>query len=181
MLIIIISAIFIPACLSLVFSLIQKKSIKINKTMSNENFTVMMPDMFLSLGVITILISFLLMMGFTLFSEELPHYVFYVFTGLFIWVGMYLIVQTLTFRVNVNGEKITVYSFLRKPYSFTFNDIASAVRQVKNNQLNSERIVIKTLSGKRLIVENAEISYKRFRDKIQMKVKSEYLTGFDVY
>ena len=175
----VLSAIYIPACLSLVFALMKKKRIKINKTMTDKNFTVMLPDTILVIGVIAVLVFSIVMFCFTFFSDEIPHYIFYVIFGFFLWVGIYMIVQTLTFKVNVKGEVITVYSFLRKPYSFAFSDIVSAVRQVKNNQVNSERIVIKTSSRKRLIVENAELAYVRFREKIQLKVKSEYLTGFD--
>lgn len=90
-----------------------------------------------------------------------------------------MIVKTITFKVIVEGNKITVFSAFRKPYSFTFSEIALAVRQVKNNQKKSERIVITTSNGKRLIVENAEIGYKRFAKRIQSEVKKELLVGFE--
>jgi hypothetical protein len=97
---------------------------------------------------------------------------------LFFGVGIYLIIKTLTFKVIVEGNKLTVFSAFRKPYSFTFSEIVSAVRQVKNNQKKSERIVIKTSGGKRVIVENAEINYKRFAKRIQTEVNKERLDGF---
>ncbi len=176
---IILTVILIPACLSLVFALMQKKRIKISKTMSDKNFTVMIPNVVLIIGAMCALMSLTVLLCFTFFSDEIPHYIFYVTFGFFIWGGMYLIIKTLTFKVNVKGELITVYSFLRKPYSFTFSDIVSAVRQVKNNQVKSEIIVIKTCTRKRLVVESAEIAYVRFRKKIQSEVKSEYLIGFE--
>ena len=92
---------------------------------------------------------------------------------------MYLILKTLNFKVIVKGENITVFSTFRKPYSFTFNEIVSAVRQVKKNQVKSERIVIRTVDGRKLIVESVEISYERFAKRIQAEVRSEYLVGFE--
>lgn len=146
--------------------------------MSDENFTVMIPDIVLIIGVLDVIVDSTLLLCFTFLSEEIPHIIFYVFFGLFLSLGMYLIIKTLTFKVVVKGKKITVYSPFRKVYSFTFDEITSAVRQVKKNQLKSERIVIKNKAGKRLIVESAEISYKRFVKKIQLEVKNEYLVGF---
>ena len=90
-----------------------------------------------------------------------------------------MIVKTLNFKVIVKEKKITVFSAFRKPYSFTFGEIVSAVRQTKKNQMKSERIVVKTVSGKRLIVESSEISYKRFAKKVQLEVRREYLVGFE--
>ena len=58
---------------------------------------------------------------------------------------------------------------MRKEYSFTFDEIVSVVRQVKKNKVKSERLIIKTCAGKKLIVENAEISYDRFKKVIISK------------
>lgn len=118
-------------------------------------------------------------MGFTFLSDERPHLIFYVFFGLGIWLGTYLCVKTLTFKVVVKDEIITVFTAFKKPYSFTFDEIVSAVHQVKKNQMKSERIVIKTTNKKRLIVESGEVSYKRFAKKVQLEVKKEYLVGFE--
>lgn len=125
------------------------------------------------------LMSLTVLLGFTFLSNERPHFIFYVVFGLFLWLGTYLIVKTLNFKVIVKEKKITVFSAFRKPYSFTFGEIVSAVRQTKKNQMKSERIVVKTVSGKRLIVESSEISYKRFAKKVQLEVRREYLVGFE--
>ena len=124
------------------------------------------------------LMALTVLLGFTFLSNERPHFIFYVVFGLFLWLGTYLIVKTLNFKVIVKEKKITVFSAFRKPYSFTFGEIVSAVRQIKN-QMKSERIVVKTVSGKRLIVESSEISYKRFAKKVQLEVRREYLVGFE--
>lgn len=91
---------------------------------------------------------------------------------------MYLIVKTLTFKVIVKDETITVFLPFRKTYSFNFSEITSVVRQTKKNRANSERIIIKTTINKKLIVESGAISYKRFVKKIQILVDNEYLKGF---
>lgn len=175
---IILSTIFVPACVMLIFSLIQKNGTKKSRTMSDENFTIMIPSIVLVIGAMCALMSTAVLLGFTFFSDEYPHFIFYVTIGLLFWLGMYLFLKTLTFKVIVKGETITVFSAFKKPYTFTFSEIISAVRQVKTNQTKSERIVIRTSDGKKLIVESAEISYKRFSKRIQSEVKSEYLTGF---
>lgn len=163
----------------LIFSVIQKAGVKESKTMSDENFTIMIPSIVLIIGAMCALMSTVVLLGFTFLSNERPHFIFYVTFGLFFWFGMYLILRTLTFKVMVKGEKITVFSVFKNPYTFTFSEIVSAVRQVKKSQTKSERLVIKTANGKKLIVESIEVSYKRFAKKIQLEVKSEYLVGFE--
>lgn len=160
-------------------SAIQKSNSKINKTISAENFVVMIPKTVLFIGIIGDLMFALIVLGFTCFSEELPHIIFYIVFGLFFWLGTYLILKTQKFRVIVKGKEITVCSVFAKPYTFTFNDIISAVRQVKRNQVKSERIVVRTAFGKKLIVESTEISYKRFLQRVKSEVKSERLFGFE--
>ena len=176
---IILSIIFVPACVMMIFSIIRKAETKESKTMSDENFTVTIPSVVLTIGAIVSFTMLAVLLGFTFLSDERPHFIFYVIFGLLFWLGTYLIVKTFTFKVIVKGNRITVSSALKKTYSFTFGEIISVVRQVKKNQIKSERIVIKTETGKRLIVESSEISYKRFVKKVQLEVKNEYLVGFE--
>lgn len=176
---IILSAIFVPACAMAVLSALQKSSNKTSKSMTNEHFIVMVPKMVLMIGIACVLMSVIVLLGFTLFSNELPHMIFYLVFGLFLWLGTYLVLKTLKFKVIVKGKEIIVYSVFKKPYTFTFSEIISAVRQVKRNQMKSERIVVKTVSGKKLIVESTEISYKRVLQRIKSEVKSERLFGFE--
>lgn len=176
---IILSAFFVPACVMSVFSAIQTSHRKTSKTMSDKHFVIMLPKTVLVIGIVGDLMFAGIVLGFTLFSGELPHIVFYIVFGLFFWFGTYLVLKTLKFRVIVKGEKITVCSVFIKPYTFTFSEIVSAVRQVKRNQVKSERIVVKTVSGRRLVVESTEISYKRFLQRVKSEVKSEHLFGFE--
>ena len=76
-----------------------------------------------------------------------------------IWLGTFLILKTTMFKVVVNNEDITVYSIFKKPYSFTFSDIIAVQRQVKERYTPAERIVVKTKSGRKVIVEHSEAGY----------------------
>lgn len=171
--------IFLPACVALAFFIMQKAETKTSNTRSDEDFTVILPSIVAMVGGIEALTSLAVLLGFTFLSDERPHFIFYMVFGFGYLLGMYLIIKTLTFKVIVKKKKVTVFSSLKKPYSFTFDEVVSAVRQVKKNQIKSERIVIKTTSGKRLIVESSEISYKRFAKKVQLEVRKECLVGFE--
>jgi len=80
---------------------------------------------------------------------------------------------------TMSDDEITVHSFFSQSYTFTFGEIVSVLRQVKRNQLRSERMVIKTATAKKLIVESSEISYERFLQRIRAEVKRELLVGFE--
>ena len=147
--------------------------------MSDRHFVVMLPRAVLAVGIANDFICTVAILGFTFFSEELPSMIFYVVFGMFLWIGTYLILKTLRFKVVVKDEEITVYFIMIKPYTFSFNEIVSVVRQIKENQIKSERVVVKTISGKKLIVESSEISYERFLQRIESEVKREYLSGFE--
>lgn len=176
---IILMAIFLPACVMAFLSMIQQSNIKASKTTSDEQFVVMISKIVISIGLVLDFLCVMIVIGFTLFSEKIPHIIFYIIFGLGIWLGTYLALKTLKFKVIVKGEEITVQNIFGKPFTFTFSEIVSAVRQVKKNQVKSERIVVKTTSGKKLIVESSEISYKRFLLRIKSEVKSECLFGFE--
>lgn len=175
----IISVILIPTCVMIILSVIQNWGSKTSEIKSDKHFVIMIPNIVWVIGMVCAIMALLVMLGFTLFSNELPHLIFYLVFGFFFGLGLYLILKTLYFKVIVADEKITVFATFRKPYTFTFSEIISAIRQVKKNQIKSERIVIKTVSGKRVVVESSEISYKRFMQRIKSEVKSEYLFGFE--
>ena len=168
----------LPSGIALIFSVMQNQTIEVSKTMTNKNFTVALPNMVLIVGAMAVFTALAVMLGFTFLSDEKPLLIFYVVFGALLWLGTYLIVKTLTFKVMVRDNLITVYSAFRRPYSFTFSEIASAVRQVKDNQVKSERIVIKTTTNRKLIVERTEISYRKFVARILSEVPQERLVGF---
>ena len=74
----ILSAIFVPAIVMLVFSLLKKSNITLRKTMSDEHFMVMLPKIVLYIGIAADVVFGLVLVLFTFFSEELPHVIFYI-------------------------------------------------------------------------------------------------------
>lgn len=178
---IILSVIFVPIFVSIAFYYLQKSKTKTIKKTTNEQFVVKLPEAVLVIGIIVILMCTSLIIGFTFFSEETPHLIFYIVFGFFLWLGTFLVLKTLKFKLIVTGKEIKVHSIFLKSFIFTFSDIISAVRQVKKNQLKSERLVIKTINGKKIIVESSLVSYNRFYKKIISEVKNECLHGFDFY
>ena len=169
---------FLPVCVAAVICAVRKPACKTNSKISDETFTVMLPPAVSVVGAACALLSLTVLLGFSLGSAQQPHFVFYVVFGLFFWIGSYLFLKALKFRVTVTGEEITVSPLFFKSYTFAFDEIVSVVRQVKINQTRSERIVIKTSSEKKFVVENAEIGYARFLQKITQKVDKEILFGF---
>ena len=141
-------------------------------------FEVRLPTGVLVLGIALDGALVLLVLGFTFFSKERPHVLMYVTIGAFRWLGLYLALKALCFKAVVKREGIRVYSIITRPYAFSFRDIVSAVRQVKNNRVQSERILLKTAAGQKLIVERAEEGYERFRDLIAAKVDAGLRKGF---
>lgn len=153
------------------------KQVKITKT--KENFVVSIPRIVFWIGAVESIVCWLVMTLFTVFSDPDPHWIFYITFGLFSLLGLYLVVKTVTFRVVVKGDLITVYSALRRPYSFRFNEIVFVKRQVKQTYYGQgERMIIKAKDKKRVIVESSEISYFRMLDKIKNKVSNDLRTGF---
>ena len=153
------------------------KQVKITKT--KENFVVSIPRIVFWIGAVESIVCWLVMTLFTVFSDPDPHWIFYITFGLFSLLGLYLVVRTVTFRVVVKGDLITVYSALRRPYSFRFNEIVFVKRQVKQTYYGQgERMIIKAKDKKRVIVESSEISYFRMLDKIKNKVSNDLRTGF---
>lgn len=185
--VIILAIIYIPVCVFLLFGLISASKNKINKQSRKNSFTVYIPEFVAAIGVGGVVISTIVVIIQTfqtfLSAEQPPitaYIVFYGFFGGFIYLCAYLIVRTFKWKVVVSYDIITVYPLLYKPYSFTVNNIVSAKRQVKNNKVKSERIVIHTDAGKKLIVENAEVSYMRFLKMIKLNANPEVLKGFDL-
>jgi uncharacterized membrane protein YjgN (DUF898 family) len=174
----ILTATFVPVCVTLIFALLGKTNISEFDEMSHEQFIVSLPKTFFVIGLISDLFFAVAIIGLPFISKENPHVGFCIIFGLFLWLGTFLILKAWRFRVVVNGEDITVYSIIRVPYTFTFSDIISVRRQVKRNRIKSERIIVKTKSGRKLILESSEISYEKFQMKIKSKVCPELLIGF---
>ena len=170
----------------LFYSSIAKAKIAADGKMTDELFCVMLPKAILILGVVVVFMCAMVILFFSIFPKnpsEAPTapqgIVFFIVFGGFSLLGLYLALRAAKFKVVVEGEKVTVYPIFIKPYTFTFYEIVSVIRQVSKNKLKSEGLLIKTISGKNLRIESAEISYDRFLRRIKAEVKSELLIGFE--
>lgn len=67
--------------------------------MHDENFIVEIPDAFVSIGIIIALFSAGIMLGFTMFTEQIPHILFYVVLDVLFWLVYCLIFRVLTYKV----------------------------------------------------------------------------------
>lgn len=67
---------------------------------------------------------------------------------------------------------------LRPSRFFSISDIVSATREVKDNYVASERIVIRTGDHIRLVVERAMYSYDRFSRMILQNVPESRRKGW---
>ena len=61
-----------------------------------------------AIGALDAIACVIVLLAFTFTSEELPHLVFYIVFGLFFWFGIYIVVETLCFKVIVKNKTITV-------------------------------------------------------------------------
>ena len=173
------SAIFIPTFIMIIISILNKSKVSAENKFNDRQFVVELPSIVLGVGLLLDITCIAVIIGFTILSPTPPHVIFYVTFGLGIWIGTYLALKTLRFKVYVQDEKVTVQNVFGRPIVFTFSEIVSAKRQVKNNNLKSERIIIKTVSGKKIIVESTEKSYKQFLNRIKAEVDNEFLFGFE--
>ena len=67
------SIIFIPPCVISVLSMFRQSSSKASKTMSDKEFIVRIPNVVLVVGMLCALMSMIVLLGFTFFSDKLPH------------------------------------------------------------------------------------------------------------
>ena len=146
--------------------------------MSDEKFIIFLPKIVAIIGLIGSLLAFVVFIVFVFFSQQKLNWIFYFVFSIMFGVGAYLVLKTSRFKIVINKNIIKVTPVLSKNYCFTFQEIIFAERQIKNNKTNSERIILKTRYGKKLIVENTEVSYERFLRRITSEVNSRFLKGF---
>ena len=170
---------FLPASIAIVLAFKQSKRIRINEPMTQECFTVMFPEVLVTICVFGDILIAIIFCGFAVFEPETADWISSIVFGLFFWLGAYLIILCKTFKVVVKNNEITVHKTFRKPYTITFSDITSAVREVSKDRLKTEEIMIKTSTGKRFTIVDLEISFEKFKKKIQEKVNKKYLSGFE--
>lgn len=181
---IILSSIFVPACVTLLLHIIHATTYKASyKKVAKDQFTVCVPNIYAVIGAITaIVFGVFILSSPIIWSNESGYSMiaFYVIFGVFFWLGIYLIIKTMRFRIVVEKNKITVYPLFSRAYTVTFEDINTVVRQTKKQHKGlAERIVISTKQGNKIIAEHTFVAYFKLVDKIQNCVDSSKLKGFE--
>lgn len=164
------STIFIPAFAILFVYVLYASKHKVAKRATKSKFTVYIPKAYAEIGVLDAIFFGLFILFSPIIWPDENNYmiVFYICFGTFFWLGIYLIIKTLRFRIVVKGKEITVCPLLSKDYTFTFDDINKVIRQTKKRHKGqAERIVIYTKHGKRVIAESSFVAYFKFVDIIQ--------------
>ena len=166
---------FVPLIVLLIDSAIKKPK-NVRKSITDKHFTVEYPNYMLGLGVLDcvgVLFIFLLYVVDGRTPTRFDIYELSILVLLF-WMWTYLIIKPVASKIVVSNDKITVYSFLKKVYSFNFSDIASVkLRGKKFYYCYAEKITIVTKQGKKFKVENLEIQYERFCKLIKANVPNE--------
>lgn len=172
-------AIFLPACVAILVNVILANTDKAPKRRSKRRYAVYISQLVLMIGIIGVI--FLGMFVFLApFIWDDVHFIFYIVFGSGIWAGIYMIIYQMRFCIVVEQEKITVYPLFRRSYSFTFHDVYTVKRQTKNlYKGQTERIVLRTEQGKKVIVESSFVNYFKFTEQIQNCVDASKLSGFD--
>ena len=131
------------------------------------------------IGIIDLVIFSILAIYFFFTTKGQLHWSFYMFYGVFVSVSLFMIILSKKWKVIVKKDNIMVYPLIGEKYSFSFDEIISIERQVKRNRRKSERVIIKTNTKKRLIVESAHISYFKFILYLLERTESNIRCGFE--
>ena len=180
MLYIFIFSFFLTGAITLAFALVNRSKAKADKTMNDREFVLRHPWIVTAIAVSGVVIFSGMIVVTALTSEKTSEFIagFSVF-GLFAALSLILLLKALLFKVVVSGEKLTLYKAFRKPYEFTFGDIASAIHKTKNNPL-ADKMIIRTNTGKKIVAEGIDISYERLLKRIESEVPADRLQGFDL-
>ena len=183
---IIIYAVLMPIALRYFFAKAREAKTEASQRMTDRRFIIRLPMNYFTLGIAGTILFASIMLVLTLSPNETSEtskpvamIIFYAVFGGLVWLCVFLTMKTVRSKVYVDDERITVYSVLGKPYSFTFKEISSVLREEKYNRLKSELIEIKTTMGKVFVVDSAYVSYERFLRRIKSEVKGELTEGFE--
>lgn len=174
----ILMGVLVPLCISGVFVLMSVLNARGLKSHIKNQLVVQLPSFTGTIG----LFGAFLMIGITILlsvvSSPTPHPVFYVLMSVLTYMSLFLFLKAKFWRITVEDNIINVHPIVKKPYSFHFQDIIFVKRQVKQNRVNSERVVIKTSTGKKVIAESAELGYEQLVKLIVERVDNQFLEGF---
>ena len=151
------------------------------KKQQSKGFTVSVPQVFVVVGVLDVIVFGLFIVFSSLIwpDESAKNRItFYVVFGLFVLLGIYMIVKALCSRIVVENEQIKVTPVASKSFVFTFDDIETVKRQVKKRYKGqAERIIIHTKQGKKITVDSSYVSYKKLVKRIIEVVEKSKLLG----
>ena len=151
------------------------------KKQQSKVFTVSVPQVFVVVGVLDVIVFGLFIVFSSLIwpDESAKNRItFYVVFGLFVLLGIYMIVKALCSRIVVENEQIKVTPVASKSFVFTFDDIETVKRQVKKRYKGqAERIIIHTKQGKKITVDSSYVSYKKLVKRIIEVVEKSKLLG----
>lgn len=175
-------AIIMPTVLTFVFAAIRNAKSNPHGEMTDQEFVVKYPKTIMWIGLvcnaILVAVGIILTLYWSGKANTTSFVLLYVVFGLFIVLGTYLVLKCLIFRISVSGEQIKAYNLFRRPHVFSFNDIDSAEVQIKGSNINPERIIIRTTSGKKIIAESMAKSYDRLVKRVKEEVPPERLKGY---
>lgn len=173
---------FLSIALSLVFTSLRNAKSDPRGGMTDQEFVVKYPRIIAWIGfvgnAILVAVGIILTLYWSGKANTTSFVLFYVVFGLFILLGTYLVIKCLIFRIDVSGEQIKAHNLFRKPHIFSFNDIDSAEVQIKASNINPERIIIITTSGKKIIAESMAKAYDRLVKRVKEEVPPERLKGY---
>ena len=104
------------------------------KKQQSKGFTVSVPQAFVVVGALDVIVfGLFIVLSSLIWPDESAknRITFYVVFGLFVLLGIYMIVKALRSRIVVENEQIKVTPVASKSFVFTFDDIETVKRQVK--------------------------------------------------
>ena len=131
---------FVPLIMLLIDAAFKRPK-KLRKTATDKNFVVRMPEYVLYVGIADCLAVMFLFLVY--YIDDVPNtkvaaYMLFI-PVLGFWLGTALIIRPVTRKIVVSNDKITVYSPLKKVYSFNMSDIASVKLRGKNFTIVMQR------------------------------------------
>lgn len=156
-------SIYVPVVILCVITAFRRLKYPTILSVSEKRFSIYIAEFAAWIGAMLCITFTAMLIGFSIGVQEKPHLFFYVVCGVFVWVGTYITIKALCFRIDVKNEKIIVYSLLHEPRDLYPGDLISVKRQTKQARTHQmERIVIESNHVGRIVVENSFINYDRF-------------------
>ena len=142
------------------------------------NIVLRYPPFIATAGLADIIVSLLLILIFTII-EPTPHFVFYLTFSVLCFLGIVLMLKGKNTCLVVTETALESCSMWGKKRSVLFSEIVQVKRQVKNNRVHSERLLLTAANGGRIVAEKGQTSYFAFRYLLMKKLDKEKLVGFE--